>query len=125
MNKKTRNLLVAVAASLLIICFICVLIGVFSDTPTTTTTSQPNDSAPSAPQSNSASPIDKYMDEYGGNPEVYTRILSMNDCIALQAEFDQAESNLSNQQPGTAQYKWGIGYMQASDDRMIAIGCHE
>lgn len=64
-----------------------------------------------------------YMDEFGGNPDVYARILAMTDCAALQNEFDQAEANL--QQPGTPQYRWGLGYMKASDDRMKEIGCYE
>lgn len=64
-----------------------------------------------------------YMSEFGGNPEVYARIQSLSDCAALQSEFDQAESNL--QEPGTPQYRWGLGYMKASDDRMREIGCYE
>lgn len=64
-----------------------------------------------------------YMDEFGGNPDVYARILTMTDCAALQSEFDQAEANL--REPGTPQYRWGLGYMKASDDRMIEIGCYE
>jgi hypothetical protein len=66
-----------------------------------------------------------YMDEYGGNPDVYARILSSTDCATLQNEFDQAEENLTLQEPGTPEYSWGLGYMKASDDRMREIGCYE
>lgn len=71
----------------------------------------------------SSNPIDKYVNEYGGNPDIYSKILSMTDCAGLQKEFDQAEANL--QAPGTEQYKWGLGYMKASDDRMREIGCYK
>jgi hypothetical protein len=68
---------------------------------------------------------DDFMQEYGGKIEVYNRILTSTDCTGLQAEFDQADSNLKLQEPGTPQYKWGLGYMQASNDRMQAIGCYK
>lgn len=73
--------------------------------------------------SSKAKTASDYMDEFGGNPDVYARILAMTDCAALQNEFDQAEDNL--QEPGTPQYRWGLGYMKASDDRMREIGCYE
>jgi hypothetical protein len=57
--------------------------------------------------SSGAKTTSDYMDEFGGNPDVYARILAMTDCAALQNEFDQAEANL--QQPGTPQYRWGLG----------------
>lgn len=66
---------------------------------------------------------DDYVNEHGGNVEVYRRILSLNNCAELQQEFDQAEANLALQQPGTDQYKWGIGYMTAANDRMQALSC--
>lgn len=65
-----------------------------------------------------------YVNEHGGNVDVYQRILSLNDCTALQAEFDQADENLKLQTAGTPQYQAGIGYMEAADDRMKAIGCY-
>lgn len=70
------------------------------------------------------SPVESYLAEYGGNIEVYQRIFSSTDCKALQDEFDQADANLKLQEPGTPQYKWGIGYMKASDERMKSIGCY-
>jgi hypothetical protein len=73
--------------------------------------------------SSKAKTTSDYMDEFGGNPDVYARILAMTDCATLQNEFDQAEENL--QEPGTPQYRWGLGYMKASDDRMREIGCYE
>lgn len=67
---------------------------------------------------------DDYLREFGGNVDVYNRILAMNDCAALQSEFDQAEENTKLQEPGTPQYKWSLGYMQASDARMKELGCY-
>lgn len=76
-----------------------------------------------------AAPAEKtaedYLNEFGGNVDVYNRILGMTDCIALQAEFDQADANSKLQAPGTEQYQWSIGYMSAADDRMGAIGCYD
>jgi hypothetical protein len=68
---------------------------------------------------------DDYVNEFGGNADVYARILSMNDCATLQTEFDQAEANSTLQEPGTPQYRWSLGYMKASDDRMKTIGCYD
>lgn len=68
---------------------------------------------------------DEYMKEYGGNPDVYNRILNGTDCTALQNEFNQADENLKLQEPGTPQYKWGLGYMKAVDQRMKEIGCYK
>lgn len=67
---------------------------------------------------------DDYVKEYGGKVDVYQRILISVDCDQLQQEFNQAESNLGLQEPGTPQYKWGLGYMAAANDRMKEIGCY-
>jgi len=76
----------------------------------------------SAPQLKTAA---EFFAEHGGKLEVYQRILSLTDCTALQTEFDQAETNLKSQEPGTPQYKWGIGYMQAADQRLKELGCYD
>jgi hypothetical protein len=68
---------------------------------------------------------DHYVNEYGGNVQVYERILALDDCSALQEEFDQADENTQLQEPGTPQYRWSIGYMEASNDRMEEIGCFQ
>lgn len=75
--------------------------------------------------SDSPKTVDDYMQEFGGNVDVYNRILSLTDCSALQSEFDQADENLQLQSPGTPQYQAGIGYMQAADDHMKSVGCYE
>ena len=69
--------------------------------------------------------VDDYMQEYGGNPDVYNRILSLTDCTLLQEEFDIASENNQRATPGTAEYKETIGYMVAADDRMKALDCYE
>jgi len=68
--------------------------------------------------------VNDYVEEFGGNPDVYNRILSMNDCASLQGEFDQAFENSEIQEPGTDQHQWSVGYMTAADDRMKALGCY-
>lgn len=76
-----------------------------------------------ASEKTSAKTVDQYMQEYGGNPDVYAEILALTDCATLQQHFDTAENNL--QAPGTPQRKWGMGYMKASDDRMRDVGCYK
>ena len=66
-----------------------------------------------------------YLNEYGGNLDVYINILSLTDCIALQGEFDIASGNNARETPGTPQFNWTLGYMTATDDHMQAIGCYQ
>jgi hypothetical protein len=56
---------------------------------------------------------DDFIKEFGGNPDVYDRLLSMTDCSKLQDEFDIADENKN------------IGYMSAADQRMKEIGCYD
>jgi hypothetical protein len=108
-QQNTKNLLIALGVVGLILCVLitCVFSGVFS-------------LFPSEPKT-----VDDYMKEYGGNPDVYQRILTSTDCTVLQKEFDQADANMKSQLPGTPQYKWGIGYMNAADNKMKEIGCYK
>lgn len=50
-----------------------------------------------------------------GNPEVLERIGGMEDCTALQQEFDTADA--SSGEAATA-------YMKAADERMREVGCY-
>lgn len=70
------------------------------------------------------SPVDTYMDDYGGSRAVYANILSETDCDALQDTFDQASANNYAAEPGSEAFSWTTGYMSAADDRMRAIGCY-
>ena len=74
--------------------------------------------------SSTSKTVDDYMREYGGNPDVYNRILSLTDCALLQEEFNIASENNQRATPGTAEYKETIGYMVAADDRMKALDCY-
>jgi len=65
-----------------------------------------------------------YFKEYGGNLDVYNRIMSLSDCADLQKEFDTAYEN-SLRDAGTPKFKWSEGYMKASDDRMKELGCYD
>jgi len=65
-----------------------------------------------------------YMEEYGGNPNVYADILSMNDCANLQIQFDLADKNNEREEPGTPARRWTLGYMTAANNRMEEIGCY-
>ncbi len=57
--------------------------------------------------------------EYGGEAAVYARIASLTDCGTLRAEFDIAAAN--HDRTGD---RGAIGYMEAAEDRMEAIGCY-
>jgi len=67
---------------------------------------------------------DDYVNEFGGNRDVYERILSLTDCHQLQSEFDTAYEN-SLRDAGTPKFKWSEGYMKAADNRMKEMGCYE
>lgn len=131
-TKKRPTALIIIGA-FIGICILCVIASLAMDAlgllPETTPipTNPPISTNPPDPTqiiSPTFTPAQTYFEEYGGNIDVYNEIFTSNDCVALQGMFDQAESNLKFQEPGTPQYRWGIGYMAASDDHMKAIGCY-
>lgn len=69
--------------------------------------------------------VDDYIQEYGGNADVYNHILSLSDCGLLQEQFDIAAGNNANASPGTSEHKESLGYMTAADDRMKALNCYD
>lgn len=130
---KKRPILLIIIAIIIGICALCIITSLAMDalgllpetTPQPTGTPLPTHTPkPTNTPVPTIDPIQTYLDEYGGNIEVYQRIFAFTDCTLLQQEFDQADANLTLQQPGTPQYKWGIGYMNAADTRMKAIGCY-
>ena len=68
--------------------------------------------------------VDDYVREYGGNPDIYNRILSLTDCTLLQEEFDIASENNQGAVAGTAEHKETTGYMVAADARMKELDCY-
>lgn len=64
-----------------------------------------------------------YVEEFGGDISVYTRILGMTDCTELQREFDKADTAAKGQDSGTAEYKASIGYRTAAENRMKEVEC--
>ena len=64
-----------------------------------------------------------YMEEFGGDITIYTRILSMTDCTELQREFERADEDSKRQEPNTQEYKWSIGYRTAAENRMKEVEC--
>jgi hypothetical protein len=64
-----------------------------------------------------------YMEEFGGDITIYTRILSMTDCTELQREFERADEDSKLHEPGTHEYRWSIGYRTAADNRMKEVEC--
>jgi predicted NBD/HSP70 family sugar kinase len=105
---RAKNITIAIAIVVTILCglAVCVFGAVFFLLP-----SEPNTT-------------EEYVQEYGGNADVYDRILLNNDCSALQAEFEIAFENSQMREPGTSQHKWSTGYMAAVNNRMEEIGCY-
>jgi hypothetical protein len=64
-----------------------------------------------------------YVKEFGGNINVFTRILDMTDCTELQREFERAEEAAKQQEPGTEEHKASIGYRTAAENRMKEVEC--
>ena len=64
-----------------------------------------------------------YVEEFGGDISIYTRILEMTDCTELQREFDRADENTRLQEPGTEEYRSSVGYRTAADNRMKEVEC--
>ena len=64
-----------------------------------------------------------YVEKFGGDIAVYTRILEMTDCTELQREFERADENIKLQESGTEEYRWSMGYRTAADNRMKEVEC--
>lgn len=64
-----------------------------------------------------------YIEEFGGDITIYTRILEMTDCTELQREFERADENSKLQEPDTPEYRASIGYRTAADNRMKDVEC--
>lgn len=66
----------------------------------------------------------QFVKDYGGSLAAYEEILKMTDCAKLQEQFDTAAGNNDRARPGTKAFRWTMGYMEAADNRMRAIGCY-
>jgi hypothetical protein len=64
-----------------------------------------------------------YVEEFGGDVAVYTRILEMTDCTELRRELERAEENAKQHDPGSLQYKASIGYKTAAENRIREVEC--
>jgi hypothetical protein len=64
-----------------------------------------------------------YVEKFGGDITVYTRILEMTDCTELQREFERADESSKLQAPGTQEYKASIGYRTAAQNRIKEVEC--
>lgn len=130
-SSKKLPVLLIVIGSIIGLCCLCIGIMVALDSMgllPAPTSSPISTSLPAQP--NKATPIigrtlDEYMQEYGGNRDVYIRILTLQDCAALQEEFNQASENNARETPGTKQFKWTLGYMQAANDQMSYLSCYK
>lgn len=105
-KNKLLSYLIAVTISICVMCIVAAL-GI------------------QASEQNKTKTADQYFEEFGGNIDVYVEILALTDCKLLQEKFDIASANNSREQAGTQQYRWTLGYMKASDDRMREIGCYD
>lgn len=64
-----------------------------------------------------------YVDRFGGDITIYTRILEMTDCTELQREFEKADENSKLQAAGTQQYNEAVGYRTAANNRIKEVEC--
>ena len=67
--------------------------------------------------------LDSYLSEYGGDRDVYIRILTMESCDQLQEEFESLEAERESKEPGSELHQANLGYATAADDTMRAAGC--
>lgn len=107
-----------------LLCILLAVIGSFLPQTPAASTNTPAPTQTPIPPTATPDPIQLYLDQYGGNIEVYRRIFSFTDCASLQDEFDQASANNYAAQPGTDKFKWTTGYMLAADERMKSIECY-
>lgn len=59
-----------------------------------------------------------------GNPTVYQRIETTEDCTVLQDEFDTAMENVERYPAGSPQRDVPMEYAEAADERMRDLGCY-
>jgi hypothetical protein len=67
----------------------------------------------------------EYVIVFGGAAEVYARIAGLTDCQLLHREFEAALRHNLLAKADSAEYRRSLGYMQAADDRMEAVGCYD
>lgn len=133
--RKNPPFIVLIILAVIAICIFCVITSFAMDAmgllPTSTPT--PISNATSTLHSTQTiqpteiivgKTLDDYLQEFGGNRDVYIKILTLADCAALQEEFNIAYSNNSRETPGSDQFKWTLGYMTAADDQMKYLGCY-
>jgi hypothetical protein len=66
-----------------------------------------------------------YVNEFGGDRNVYARILALTDCAALEQEFDKAEAESKRRGRGSPSKKRFVGYMTAVANQLEALGCSD
>lgn len=59
----------------------------------------------------------------GGDPDIYTRILALIDCAALQQEFNRDMEGYRSRMHGSPTAKPLVRYMFATANRLVALGC--
>lgn len=62
--------------------------------------------------------------EQPGSPAVYDRIAGLEDCAALQQEFDTTAATSDRADAGTPEAKAALGYMEAADERLKELDCY-
>lgn len=133
--KKNPPFLIFIGIIFIAVCVFCVITSLAMDAlgllPTSTPSPISNATSTLIPTQIPETPtlligksLDDYLQEFGGKPDVYLKILTLTDCAALQEEFNIAYSNNARETPGTEQFKWTLGYMTAADDQMKYLDCY-
>lgn len=71
----------------------------------------------------SADQLDSYLAEFGGDRDVYIRIMTTTSCSRLDDELAEARSLEDGVTDGSQDQLAATGYMSAIEDRSEAIGC--
>jgi hypothetical protein len=66
-----------------------------------------------------------YVEKFGGDIAVYTRILELTDCTELEREFERADENARLLESGTQEHQASIGYRTAAENRIKEVECRE
>jgi len=67
----------------------------------------------------------EFTREYGGSVDLYQQILSSDDCVWLNDEYDMASEFHQKHEPGITLYQLTEGIMKATTKRMQGIGCFD
>lgn len=67
--------------------------------------------------------VDSYMAEFGGDRDVYIRILTAETCDRLRDELAGSTADHEQADPDSETYRATLGYMNAAEDQIAVRAC--